>query len=97
MLFPRNWMLPLGGAIVGGLTNLIALKFIFWPVNPVNFGPFKFQGIFLARQKEVSEEFAKFMANNVMNSQRVWQDIVDGPDTSAFKAIMSTNSPMGAD
>jgi hypothetical protein len=41
MLYPKNWMLPVGGAIVGGLTNLIALKFIFWPVNPVFIGPFK--------------------------------------------------------
>lgn len=41
MLFPKNWMLPIGGAIVGFLTNWIALKFIFFPVNPVFVGPFK--------------------------------------------------------
>jgi uncharacterized membrane protein YheB (UPF0754 family) len=49
MLLPKNWMLPIGGAIVGFLTNWIALKWIFEPVNPVHWGPFVFQGIFLKR------------------------------------------------
>ena len=68
MIFPKNWMLPIGGAVVGFLTNWIALKYIFAPVNPIFLGPFKLQGIFLKRQAEVSAEFSKFMAKNVMNS-----------------------------
>jgi uncharacterized membrane protein YheB (UPF0754 family) len=41
MLFPANWTLPVGGAVVGYITNWIALKNIFEPVNPIQLGPFK--------------------------------------------------------
>jgi uncharacterized membrane protein YheB (UPF0754 family) len=56
-LFVSNpWSLSFGGLIVGLATNWLALKWIFTPVNPtkiLGFGPF--QGLFLTRQKEVSE------------------------------------------
>jgi uncharacterized membrane protein YheB (UPF0754 family) len=42
MIFPQNWTLPIGGAVVGFLTNWIALKGIFEPINPVRLGPFSF-------------------------------------------------------
>ena len=49
MLFPANWTLPVGGAVVGYITNWIALKNIFEPVNPIKLGPFTLQGMFLKR------------------------------------------------
>ena len=54
MLFDAQaWTLAAGGAIVGYLTNLIALKLIFEPVEPTRVGPFTLQGMFLRRQHEV--------------------------------------------
>lgn len=44
----------LGGALVGYVTNWIALKWIFEPLNPVSVGPFVLQGMFLKRQLEVN-------------------------------------------
>eukprot|EP01031_Cornospumella_fuschlensis_P038180 gene38180-46391_t len=34
MLFPANWTLPISGAVVGYITNWIALKMIFEPLYP---------------------------------------------------------------
>ncbi len=65
MLYPKNWTLPVGGAFVGYVTNWIALKLIFEPLNPTKFGPFTIQGMFLQRQKEVSNEFSTFIASKV--------------------------------
>merc|ERR1719359_1319801 len=39
LLCKQAWTLPAGGAIVGYLTNWIALKWIFEPVDPVKIGP----------------------------------------------------------
>lgn len=39
---------------MGYVTNWIALKWIFEPLNPVQVGPFVLQGMFLKRQLEVS-------------------------------------------
>jgi len=72
MLFPGNWTLPVGGAVVGYITNWIALKNIFEPINPIKLGPFTLQGMFLKRQFEVSEAFSDYISKFVLNSQRVW-------------------------
>ena len=85
MLFPANWTLPVGGAVVGYITNWIALKNIFEPVNPVKLGPFTLQGMFLKRQFEVSEAFSDYIAKFVLNSQRVWQSMLSGESAEKFK------------
>ena len=47
------------GAIVGYLTNWIALKLIFEPVEPTRIGPFLLHGMFLQRQQ------VRFLASNL--------------------------------
>ena len=55
ILMPSNWVLPLFGFLVGIATNWLALNLIFRPLNPVKVGPFRIQGLFLKRQKDVAE------------------------------------------
>ena len=43
----------------------MAIKLIFDPVEPVQVGPFVFQGLFEKRQLEVSQEFSEFLADRV--------------------------------
>ena len=88
-LFWENpWTLSVGGAIVGFATNWLALKWIFCPVDPTPIGPFVFQGQFLKRQKEVSAEFSKFFANNILTGERLWDSVLTDPSTSpAFGAL----------
>jgi uncharacterized membrane protein YheB (UPF0754 family) len=57
---PAPWTLPVAGALVGYVTNWIAIKFLFEPAEPVSVGPFVVQGLFESRQVEVSDEFAFF-------------------------------------
>ena len=35
VLWPNGWVLPVGGALVGYITNWVAIKLIFEPVEPV--------------------------------------------------------------
>lgn len=53
LLYDKPWTLPAGGAVVGYITNWLAIKLIFEPVDPVKIGPFVLQGLFLKRQDEV--------------------------------------------
>lgn len=53
LLYDKPWTLPAGGAVVGYITNWLAIKLIFEPVDPVKLGPFVLQGLFLKRQDEV--------------------------------------------
>ena len=94
MLFPAQWTLPVGGAIVGYITNWIALKWIFQPLEPTRIGPFVLQGMFLKRQKEVAEDFSKYIAERVLCSKRVWADVLDGTTTDIFTSILASKVPL---
>lgn len=65
---PRPWTLPVAGALVGYITNWVAIKLLFDPAEPVSVGPIVIQGLFESRQKEVSEEFGIFMEGRVLHS-----------------------------
>lgn len=90
LVWDNPWSLSIGGGIVGYATNWLALKWIFEPVDPVQFGPFRLQGQFLRRQKEVSREFSKFFANNILTSEKLWNSVFTDPQTQpSFAALFS--------
>lgn len=93
MLYPVYWTLPISGAVVGFITNWIAIKLIFEPVLPVYIGPFKVQGMFLRRQKEVSAEFSEYLANNLLTSEEMWSEILFGKNASTFEKIIREQLP----
>jgi len=90
MVYPKNWTLPVGGAVVGFITNWIALKWIFEPLNPTRVGPFVLQGMFLKRQKEVSEDFCAYISDRVLTSVNVWGRVF-GDRADEFGAIVTRN------
>jgi len=67
--------------VVGALTNWVALKVIFEPVEPVDLKCYTCQGLFLKRQKEVAGEYGKVVAKHVLNAQNMIAYIISGPTT----------------
>lgn len=88
-LWPEWWMLPLFGLIVGWATNWLALKMIFEPVEPRHIGPWTWQGLFLKRQAEVSDEYANLVASHILNPQNMLHAILRGPRSDEFFLIIS--------
>jgi len=76
---PHWWVLPIGGVIIGYVTNWIALWMIFEPVDPHRFGPFKLQGLFIRRQPEVSEVYAEIIAQDVVTLRNIGEELLHGP------------------
>ena len=86
---PHMWTLPVAGALVGYVTNWIAIKLLFEPAEPVDvFGLFEVQGLFESRQVEVSDEFGEFMARRVLNSSSLLADLADGGDDGELYAFL---------
>ena len=83
------WSLALTGAAVGMVTDQLALNLIFLPVEPVKIGPFTLQGLFLRRQAEVSDEFADFMAANVLTARQLWDELLGGSRCEAFYRLLA--------
>mmetsp|Transcript_63307 Transcript_63307/g.119901 ORF Transcript_63307/g.119901 Transcript_63307/m.119901 type:complete len:571 (+) Transcript_63307:81-1793(+) len=94
MIFPKPWTFPLVGSIVGYITNWVALKWIFEPLNPTRIGPFVLQGMFLQRQPEVAEEFSEYIAGVTLASRRVWADVLDGKTTPLFTKLCGSQLPL---
>ena len=88
IFYELPWTLAAGGAVVGYLTNWIALKLIFEPVEPTRFGPFVLQGLFLKRQAEVSEEFADAMTERLLKSESLWHNVLTGTGSPRFAELL---------
>ena len=88
------WVLILWGAVVGFITNWLALKMVFEPSEPLPIcGPNSpswciLQGTFLRRQAEVSKAFSKMLAKSVLSPSALWMNILKGPRSATFYAML---------
>jgi uncharacterized membrane protein YheB (UPF0754 family) len=83
-----DYMLPVLGFLLGYITDWMCLKYIFWPVNPVNLCGFKIQGLFLKRQQEASAKFASRMVGTTLHSERIWYYMMNGPKSDKFEVLL---------
>lgn len=70
------WVLPAGGLLVGWITNWLAIHIIFEPKQPILLGPFRIQGLFLKRQKEVSRIYSQIIAEKIVNSETMVEAVM---------------------
>ncbi|GIV39197.1 MAG: hypothetical protein KatS3mg033_0997 [Thermonema sp.] len=84
------WLLPLAGLIVGYVTNWLALKLIFYPLYPKKylFGLVTYQGLFLKRQKEVAEAYAKIVSEEIVSVENMAEFVVRGPGAEKLARLI---------
>lgn len=92
LIYDGEWMLPVGGFLVGWLTNWIALKIIFRPLYPKRVGPLVLQGLFLKRQPEVAVSFAHVTCVEILNTETMWESILNGPKHKNFQYLLRTHA-----
>ena len=96
--FKFAWiLLPVGGLLIGYLTNWLALKLIFRPLRPINLGLFKLQGLFLKRQKEVAATYANLVATKILTTENIFNAILNGRKKSLLNEIIKKNTEKGVD
>lgn len=86
--WPYWWVLPVGGVVIGYVVNYIGIAMIFEPVEPRRIGPFRFHGLFLKRQPEVSDVFARLIANEVINLHNVGDELLYGPRSDRTRQML---------
>lgn len=87
------WTLPVAGAVVGYITNWLAIKLMFEPIEPTKIGPFTMQGLFEKRQPEVSEEFSEFLASRVLTPKRLIDEMTNGKKKDQFEKLLRKTVP----
>lgn len=81
LIFP-----PIIGAVIGWLTNYVAIKLLFRPINPVSILGFTFQGLIPKRRKEITSSIAGTIEREVINPEDItgllsgidWESEVEG-------------------
>ncbi len=86
--FPVWWVLPFAGLLVGYVTNWIALKLIFEPLYPKKIGPYVLQGLFIKRQEEVAQGYSKLVKENIITSEKIFEQLWSGPKSPKLKEII---------
>ncbi len=95
--YPEWWILPLAGLIVGYATNWLALKLIFEPVDEKSFLGMKFQGLFIKRQNEVAEEYAKMLTEEIFTFDRIFAAIINGSTKERFVTLVLKHADRAID
>jgi uncharacterized membrane protein YheB (UPF0754 family) len=90
--YDAAWTMPVAGFIVGWATNWMALKVIFKPVLPQTFCGLTIHGIFMKRQVEVSEIFARVICVEVLHVKAIWTSIFTGRLSKNFFAMLRAHT-----
>jgi len=72
-------LIPLIAALIGWLTNWVAVKMLFHPRQPINVLGFRFQGIFYRRQKELATRLGNIIEDKLFSHQDI-HDKITSPE-----------------
>lgn len=92
MFYRKGWVMPVFGFLVGTATNWLALKVIFSPARPRKFLGLTFHGIFMRRQKEVSEIFARVICVEILHIKAIWNAVFQGSLANNFNAMLRAHT-----
>ncbi|MFB6284254.1 MAG: hypothetical protein ABEK59_10045 [Halobacteria archaeon] len=84
----QPWVLPVSGAMVGYLTNYIAIKAIFSPVEEKKIGPFKVQGLFIKRQNEAVDKYAELVSQKILTVENIAYHLLYGPKSDRTRKMV---------
>ena len=77
------YTLPFIGALIGWLTNYIAIKMLFHPKNEVRFFFISMQGVFPKRQKALARKLGEVVSEELLSAQDVIAHLKEKATTEA--------------
>jgi uncharacterized membrane protein YheB (UPF0754 family) len=86
--YPEPWLLPMAGFAVGFLTNWLAISLIFSPLRPRRFLLWNLQGLFLKRQSQISDVWARLVAEELITVEKVADAMINGRHGDRTRAII---------
>jgi uncharacterized membrane protein YheB (UPF0754 family) len=84
------WLLPILGVAVGYITNWVALWMIYEPAEPRKVGPFHLQGLFIRRQHDVAEVYARIVADEILTVSEFGNELLTGPQSDRTRALIES-------
>lgn len=84
------WLLPIMGVVVGWVTNLLGMALIFDPVEEKRILGIKVQGLFLRRQNQVADIYARIIADEVITLENIGNFLLYGPRGDRTQHMLET-------
>jgi uncharacterized membrane protein YheB (UPF0754 family) len=84
------WLLPILGVAVGYVTNWLALWMIYEPPEPRKLGPFTVHGLFVRRQSEVADVYARIVSEEILTMQNFGEELLHGPRADRTRYMIET-------
>ena len=69
---------PFIGALIGWITNYLAVKMLFYPRRPVNILGWKLQGVFPKRQQELASNLGTLVERELISHEDI-QNVINDP------------------
>lgn len=87
--FHAWWLLPILGVLIGYVTNLLAIKMIFEPAEPRRVGPFTLHGLFLRRQPEAADIYARIISKDIITIANIGDELMNGPRADRTRTMIT--------
>jgi hypothetical protein len=84
------WLLPILGVVVGWTTNALGMWLIFEPPEEKRILGIKVHGLFLRRQDQAAEVYARIIAEDVVTLDRIGDFLLDGPRGDRTRQMIAT-------
>ncbi|MEA5359086.1 DUF445 domain-containing protein [Amycolatopsis sp., V23-08] len=88
ILFKFPLIMPVFGLFTGWFTDWLALRMIFYPIEPRRYFGVEWQGLFLKRRKEVAEAYGELIAKEIITPHNVIEAILHGPLSDRVLALI---------
>ncbi|RSM39477.1 DUF445 domain-containing protein [Amycolatopsis balhimycina DSM 5908] len=88
ILFEFPPIMPVFGLFTGWFTDWLALRMIFYPIEPRRYFGVQWQGLFLKRRAEVAEAYGSLIAQEIITPRNVIEAILHGPLSDRVLALI---------
>ena len=76
------------GGMIGYITNKVAIKMLFRPINPVNILGIKFQGVFPKRKDEMAESLADTIEKELLSMDAIFEKLLTQDTKDELKTYL---------
>lgn len=68
-------LLPLTGAVIGWITNVLAIRLLFRPLQPFRLGPLAFQGLIPKRREQIARTVGDVVAQQLFSVDELGEQL----------------------
>lgn len=80
--------LPLIAAAIGWFTNFVAIKMLFHPREPINFGLFRLQGLFPKRKSEIAQKLGEIVARDLLSVEDITERLKSDENQAMIRQFL---------